>query len=196
MSQQQTEAGPSTPRMPTTPATVKAKRRSWFSFGGGGSSSTPSAQAAGPRRPSNGHQSSVQDEEVELDLRGNGPRESNASGPIFGDTRDGEEIGGTYGNEMGLGIGRTGENDEELLTIDGDPETTVKKRKKKRLKSSEQQDGEGETVRLEDMSGRRSSVKSTDGLTEEEGSPTLGRRVGARFVVPWCSLRGSLQCFS
>lgn len=68
------------------------------------------------------------------------------------------------------------------MTIDGDPEATVKKKKKKRLKSSEQQDEEGETVRLEDMSGRRSSVKSTDRLTEEEGSPTLGRRVGARFA--------------
>lgn len=124
----------------------------------------------------------MQDEEVELDLRGNGPRESNASVPIFGDTLEGEEIDRKNGGEIGLGIGWTGENDEELLTIDGDPEATVKKKKKKRLKSSEQQDEEGEAVRLEDMSGRRSSVKSTDRLTEEEGSPTLGRRVGACFV--------------
>jgi hypothetical protein len=168
--------------MPTTPATVKAKRRSWFSFGGGGSSSTPSAQAAGSRRPSNGHQPSNQGEEVELDLRGNGGHESNdVSVPSPGDTLE-EETGRNDGDRTGLGTGGTGEDNEELLTIDGDPEATVKKKKKKRLKSSEQQDEEGETVRLEDMSGRRSSVKSTDRLTEEEGSPTLGRRVGARFA--------------
>jgi hypothetical protein len=142
MNPDQAEAGPSTPRTPpATPPATKSRRRSWFGLVASPFGTGTSSTSGSPRRVSFAA-GEGREEALELADRsqenGAEPRTlTSARRPSSRET-DGEEV----------------------LTIDGQPETPTSIRKQRQKGRSRGVDEEhGEVVRLDDLSiGRRGSL--------------------------------------
>lgn len=141
------EAGPSilsSNNAPSTPEQPKARRRSWFGFGS-------------PVTPTSAKRDSSPVLEHELGAIGGSNSAASSSKTV---------------NQVEVDKTRAGEGaEEELLTIDGDPEQTIKKRH--RRKSSH--GAGGEVMRLADLS-RTPTVRkaSATSLAADEDENTRG----------------------
>ena len=139
------EAGPSRSSTPSTPPPTVTRRRSWFSFG------SPSLSTISPTRleKSNRRTSHTVDEEVELV----------AVSPSV-----------SVGNPQEENNGRI----EEVLSIDGHVEKTVKRRKSRKGHNGS---AEGEALRMADLAKRLPTRKSSGDLMRRS-APDPGGTVG------------------
>ena len=148
------EAGPSRSKTPSTPPPTVNRRRSWFSFGSPiHPTSSPTRLEKSSRRPSQ-----TVDEEVEL-----------------------------MAVQPSVYVGTAGEENsgrgEELLTIDGHVEETVRRRKSRR---GHDESAEGEALRMDDLPNRLSTSESSGGLMRRL-APDPGGTVGTVSSTPICS---------
>lgn len=133
------KAGPS--KVPTPPSTPQRPgRRSWFSFG----SSTASTSSPTKKDESGSRRARAVEEEVELAALG--PASPATPSSLIDE-----------------------DEEEESLTIDGDPETTIRK---KRSRSSRDA-SEGESLRMDDLAGK-SGVRKTSGGSMRRMAPDPG----------------------
>lgn len=151
MNHEQAEAGPSKPRTPPDTPETKSRRRSWFGLVTSPFASTAPASSSGssPRRKS------FADDEAGHELTERSSKSSLIDPSLSPAGRSGSmrRSKGTLETAPG----------EEVLTIDGQVETptSVRSRRKKKWRSTGLDEEQGETVRLEDLSLRRGSSRST-----------------------------------
>ncbi|WRT70699.1 uncharacterized protein IL334_007697 [Kwoniella shivajii] len=143
----------------TPPSTAKSKRRSWFGFGSASGSpsviTTPTPASVSTKKGRRRSSVSIYNAEaggVDLDLA-----------PVISEGKDKKTL-------ISLNKGKEGEiEEEEALTIDGDPEKTVKKKKRgsKDIKENETY----EVLRMQDLSGRsKETTRSTSDQTVKVSS--------------------------
>ncbi|WVF68224.1 hypothetical protein IAT40_002989 [Kwoniella sp. CBS 6097] len=175
----------------TTTTTTKAKRRSWFSIGSPSVSinvTTPTSKTSKDEKRKSSASVNAMVEGLELGSivekaqdRDEGPRESGRRGSKtveFALNHDliEDEKGQTTGkgkaraDQMdGYGHGPAEQAEEEVLNIDGNVESTVKKKKKRR--SGGQPDPDLDVMRMEDLGDRfrgkegRISLRSVSDVT-------------------------------